>query len=217
MSIFYCLTIDCTMLDLCSILILVAGSFWSERSLHLTAEHITSFSLLLVNFFCSGNYSFITFAFFLNSFEAALICFCHLDTVVHVYSNNILWNHFVHRNKSSIAVSGHVRLAILLFIFAILCFCRMSRPDSARSRAAWSSSGRDNDAFQASTFGSRASELLAVFSLNSYLHFLTVCLWLMGNEKRIYTHFWILRLNGKTPDNYMYLHVLVKWNLIKCT
>ena len=163
MSIFYCLTIDCTMLDLRSILILVTGSFWSERSLHLTAEHFT-FSPLLVNFFCSGNYCFITFAFFLNSFEAALICFCHLDTVVHVYSNNILWNHFVHRNKSSIAVSGFVRSAILLLIFAISCFCRMSRPDSARSRAAWSSSGRDNDAFQASTFGSRASELSPVLS-----------------------------------------------------
>ena len=47
----------------------------------------------------------------------------------------------------------------------------MSRPDSARSRAAWSSSGRDNDAFQASTFGSRASELSPVLSLNSYVHF----------------------------------------------
>ena len=193
------------MLDLRSILILVTGSFWSERSLYLTGEHFT-FSPLLANIFCSGNYSFITFAFFLNSFEAALIYSCHWDTIVHVYSNNILWNHFVYRNKSSIAVSGFVRLAILLFISAIFCFCRMSRPDSARSRAAWSSSGRDNDAFQASTFGSRASELLPVFSLNSYLHFLTVCLWLMGNEKRIYTNFWILRLNGKTPDICIYMY-----------
>ena len=59
----------------------------------------------------------------------------------------------------------------------------MSRPDSARSRAAWSSSGRDNDAFQASTFGSRASELLPVLSLNSYVHFDYV--YVVNGERKI--------------------------------
>jgi len=35
----------------------------------------------------------------------------------------------------------------------------MSRPDSARSRNAWdAATGQTNDAFQASTFGSKASK-----------------------------------------------------------
>ena len=84
----------------------------------------------------------------------------------------------------------------------------MSRPDSARSRAAWSSSGRDNDAFQASTFGSRASELSPVLSLNSYVHFDYVFMADGEWKKNLYKY-----LDTKMEwqnSRYMYLHVHVK-------